>query len=59
MVSTQLNMTGEVALAGVARPRAAGQCPNVSVWSFRMAGFKYSADVTTHPITTRRLRGPS
>ena len=59
MVSTLLNMTGEMALAGVARPRAAGQCPNASGWSFGMAGFKYSADVTTHPITHRRPRGPS
>ena len=58
MVSTKLNMTGEMAFAGVARPRF-GQCQNLSAWSV-MAGAKYAAaDVTTHPITIPTARGPS
>jgi hypothetical protein len=57
MVSTTLNMTGEMALAGVARPRT-GQCPNVSGWLF-MDGAKYAAAVSTHPITSPTARGPS
>ncbi len=57
MVSSTLGMTGEMAFAGVARPRA-GQCPNVSGWSVATAGFKYFADVTTHPIDPT-ARGPS
>ena len=57
MVSSTLNMTGEMAFAGVARPRF-GQCQNVSAWS--LMGAKYAAaDVTTHPITIPTARGPS
>ncbi len=58
MVSTKLSMTGEMAIAGVARPRT-GASQNVCGWSFAMAGSKYSADVTTHPIIHPTARGPS
>ena len=57
MVSTTLNMTGEMASAGVARTRTA-QCTNAAGWSI-VAGAKFFSDMATHPITRPTARGPS
>ncbi len=57
MVSTLLNMTGEMAIAGGARLRSGWSQLNVCGSPAMFAKQAYITDVTH--FTARRLRGPS